>query len=82
VIGSADDDRSAGAAPQQPNATQDQGPHDPFTEFGFLDKQIAQPALRNQQDFDRLPRHPVTSAGRPDSWASSPMNDPGPWLTL
>ena len=59
VIGSADDDRSAGAASQQPDAAQDQGPHDPLAELGFLDQQIAQPARRNHQDFDGLSRHTV-----------------------
>ena len=59
IVGAADDDRAAPAAPQQRDAAQYQGPHDPLAEFGFLDEQIAQAALRNHQDFDRSSRHAI-----------------------
>jgi hypothetical protein len=82
VIGSADDYRSAGAAPQQPNATRDQGPHDPFAELGFLDNRSRSLRCGITRTSTGSLATPSTSAGRPDSWASSPMNDPGPWLTI
>ena len=78
-----DDHRPAGAALQQPDAAQDQGAHDPLAELGFLRPADRATAAAESPGPRPAPsRTPSTSAGRPDSCASSPMNEPGPWVTI
>ncbi len=47
----ANQDRTAGTSLDQSDATQDQGPHDPFAEFRLFDHQGAEIFGRNQQRF-------------------------------
>ena len=46
IVGAADDDRAAGAGLQQPDAAEDQRPHDALAELGFGNQQGAQPVRR------------------------------------
>ena len=52
----ADQHRTAGTSLDQDDATQDQGAHDPFAEFGLFDHQGAQIFRRNQQRFHIVDR--------------------------
>ena len=78
IVGAADDDRAAGAGFEQADAAQDQRAHDPFAELGFRNQQRAEPVRRNDQACTGSRAMASTSAGRPASCASSPMNWPGP----
>ena len=51
-----DDDRAGRPALQQPDAAQDQRPHDALAELGLLHHQVAQPLRANHQRLDRLDR--------------------------
>ena len=59
IVGAADDDRAAGAGLQQPDAADDQGPHDALAELGFGNQQGAQPVRRDDQGLHRLLRGDV-----------------------
>ena len=58
-IGGTDDDRPAGAAPEERDAAQDQGAHDARAKLGFRDHQRPDSRRRNQQGLDLALRHAV-----------------------
>ena len=82
VVGAADDDRAAGPRLQQADAAQDQRAHDALAELGLRDQQRAQPFRRDDQASTGSCAWPSTRDGRPDSCASSPMKEPGPWVMI
>ena len=53
VAGAADDHRAAAAGLDQPDASQNQGPHDALAEVGFRDQQRPQPVGRDDERVHR-----------------------------
>ena len=78
-----DQDGTGLARLQQADTAQDQGAHDALAQHGFLHQHVAQ-AARAAAQWPRHHRRAVasTSAGRPESCASSPRNLPGPCWTM
>src|SRR5262245_43251970 len=82
VPGPPDDHRAAGAALDQLDAAQDQRAHDALAELSLLDQQAAQLLRWNHSASTSESAIPSTSDGRPESWASSPVKEPGPCVTI
>src|SRR4029077_8844047 len=54
AVGAADDDWTAGAGFEEPDAAEDQSTHDPLAKFGFGNQKRTQSLRRNDQSLDRL----------------------------
>ena len=82
MAGAADDDRPAGAAFQQPDAAQDQRPHDALAEIGLLHHQVAQPVRGNDEAFDRLEGLGIDQRRAGGKLRQLAHELPGPWVTI
>ncbi len=77
-----DDHGAARAGFQQTHAAQDKRAHDPLAQIGIFHQNIAQPAEGMTSASTSSTACASTSEGLLDNCASSPMNWPGPWVTM